>query len=1046
MNLSAIAIKRPVFTVMVTIALMVLGMMGLSRLGTDLFPDISFPVVVVNVPYPGASPREVEQLVTKPLEDAVVSLNGIDRLKSTSRESLSSVIIIFKLGVDLQDAATQVRERVAQTRYKLPQEVKEPSVARFDVGAAPILTYTLSGAGRSLPEIGQFARDVVKPALEQVDGVASVEVKGGAQREVHVDLDKAKIDALHLSTLAILQEIKSQNLSVPAGHYDEGVREISVRTVGELKSVDEIRSLIVATAADGSSVRLSDIARVEDGYEELRTRIRVNGEPAVAFDVLKQSGTNTIAVNDAVQAKLAFIQKTFPAGMKADLIIEQARFIRENTHEVEVAIVFGGAMAILVILFFMLDLRSMLISSFALPTSVISTFFVMYLLNFSLNMMTLLALSLAIGLLIDDAVVVRENIQKHLERGQDPRTAALEGTKEISLSVLATTLTVVAVFVPVAFMTGIVGQFFRQFGLTIVAAVLVSLFVAFTLDPMLSSRFSKAHVAHGAHGGAAPRDRFAALKRPFERFFSGLESTYRVILRWTVRRKLVVGVIAFVSFIVMFPIAGLTGVDFVNAEDRGQFVVDIELPAGTKLAETGARLQPAEAKLMEDPRFVTVLSTLGPSGEVNKVKWRIVTLPKDKRTATLGELRDVARNAIQTTVPGARVVVTDPPFVEGANTEAPIMVQVRAPDYDTLAPLAKQFEDALKSVPGITDVDMKYTPGQPELRVAVDRDRAARAGVPVSSVALALRAAIEGDEAGKLRQGKDDVPIRVRLEKGDRANMENVLQMTIWTPKGPVALGDLAEVEHGDGPSAIEREDRERQIVIWAAPKGRSLGDLVPEMNAAFAKIKMPPGASFHLDGQVKQMQESNSAMGVAFLLALVFIYIVLASQFESFVHPITIMATTLPLAAVGAIVGVFLSGTTLAMGSFIGIIFLLGLVTKNAILVVDRAIVRVRDHGETPLQAILEAGPERLRPILMTSSAMVLGMLPTALGRGEGSEFRSPMAIAVIGGVVSSTVLSLIVVPAFYLAVEGIKARLRVWRGLPPHSLREPPAAAPAE
>jgi hydrophobic/amphiphilic exporter-1 (mainly G- bacteria), HAE1 family len=1038
-NISAIAINRPVFTVMVTIALMVLGVMGLSRLGTDLFPDITFPVVVVNVPYPGASPREVEQLVTKPLEDAVVSLNGIDRLKSTSRESLSSIVIIFKLGVDLKDAATQVRERVAQTRYKLPQEVKEPSVARFDVGAAPIITYTLSAAGRSLPEIGQFARDIVKPALEQVDGVASVEVKGGAQREVHVDLDKAKIDALRLSTLAILQEIKSQNLSVPAGHYDEGVREISVRTVGELKSVDEIRSLIVATAADGSSVRLSDIARVEDGYEDLRTRIRVNGEPAVAFDVLKQSGTNTIAVNDAVQDKLATLEKTFPAGMRADLIIEQARFIRENTHEVEVAIVFGGAMAILVILLFMLDLRSMLISSFALPTSVIATFFVMYVLNFSLNMMTLLALSLAIGLLIDDAVVVRENIQKHLERGEDPRKAALEGTKEISLSVLATTLTVVAVFVPVAFMTGIVGQFFRQFGLTIVAAVLVSLFVAFTLDPMLSSRFSKTH-RHGAP------DRFAAIKRPFERFFAGLENTYRVILRWTVRRKLVVGVLAFVSFVVMFPVASLTGVDFVNQEDRGQFVVDIELPAGTKLAETGLALQPAESKLMEDKRFLTVLSTLGPNGEVNKVKWRIVTLPKNQRTASLGELRDVARDTIAATVPGARVVITDPPFVEGGATEAPIMVQVRAPDYDTLAPLAKQFEDALKSVPGITDIDMKYTPGQPELRVAVDRDRAARAGVPVASVALALRAAIEGDEAGKLRQGKDDVPIRVRLEKGDRATMESVLQMTIWTPKGAVALGDLAAVEHGDGPSAIEREDRERQIVIWAGPKGRSLGELVPEMNAAFAKIKMPPGSSFHLDGQVKQMQESNSAMGVAFLLALVFIYIVLASQFESFVHPITIMATTLPLAAVGAVVGVFLSGTTLAMGSFIGIIFLLGLVTKNAILVVDRAIVRVRDQGETPLQAILEAGPERLRPILMTSAAMVLGMLPTALGRGEGSEFRSPMAIAVIGGVVSSTILSLVVVPAFYLGVENLKARLRVWRGLPPHALPEPPATAPAE
>jgi hydrophobe/amphiphile efflux-1 (HAE1) family protein len=1040
MNLSAIAIKRPVLTVMVAVALMVLGIMGLGRLGTDLFPDVSFPVVVVNVPYPGASPREVEQLVTKPLEDAVVSMNGIDRMKTMSREGLSTTIILFKLGVNIEEAATQVRERVAQTRVKLPREVKEPAVSRIDVGAAPILTYTLSAAGKSLPETGQYARDVIKPALEQVEGVAAVNVRGGAEREVHVDLDRAKIDALGLSTLAIMEQLRTQNLNVPAGHYEEGTREITVRTVGELASVEQIRELIVATAQDGSSVRLADIATVEDGYEELRTRIRVNGKAAVSFDVLKQSGKNTIEVDEKVKVRLAELVKAFPAGMTADPIIEQAMFIRENTHEVETAIFFGGAMAILVILFFMLDLRSTLISAVALPTSVVSTFFVMYVLGFSLNMMTLLALSLAIGLLIDDSVVVRENIQKHLERGKDAQTAALEGTKEIALSVLATTFTVVAVFVPVAFMSGIVGQFFRQFGLTIVGAVLMSLFVAFTLDPMLSSRFSKPHVS-----GAV--DRFAWLKRPFESFFTGLEDTYRVALAWTVRHKLIVGIGAFVSFIGMFPIAGLAGVDFVNQEDRSQFVVDIELPAGTKLSETAALVAPAEKALMDDPRFRTVLSVLGPDGEVNKAKWRVVTVPKAARTATLNELRDFTRQAIKTHVPGARIAVTDPPFIEGAATEAPIMVQVRATDYETLAPLAREFEAALRSIPGVDDVDLKYNPGQPELRVSIDRAKAGRAGLPVAGVAMSLRAAIEGDEAGKMRQGKDDVPIRVRLTRSDRATMTDVLQMTMWTPKGPVALGDLASVEMGEGPSVIEREDRERQLVIWASPRGRSLGDLSPELKAAFDKIPLPPGASYHLDGQIRQMEESNSAMGVAFLLALVFIYIVLASQFESFIHPITIMATTLPLAAVGAIVGVFLWGTSLAMGSFIGIIFLLGLVTKNAILVVDRAIVRVRDHGETPLAAILEAGPERLRPILMTSAAMVLGMLPTAISKGDGSEFRAPMAIAVIGGVVASTALSLVVVPAFYLAVENAKARIRRWRGLPAQPVTTPVRVAePAE
>ena len=740
----------------------------------------------------------------------------------------------------------------------------------------------------------------------------------------------------------------------------------------------------------------------------------------MSFEIVKQSGTNTVAVADAVKTKLDKITPTFPKGLSVNMIIDQSKFIRENTHEVEISIVFGGAMAILVILLFMLDIRSTLISSVALPTSVVSTFFVMYLLGFTLNMMTLLGLSLAIGLLIDDAVVVRENISKHLERGVSPREAALRGTKEIALSVLATTLTVVAVFIPVAFMTGIVGQFFRQFGLTIVAAVMMSLFVAFTLDPMLSSRFSKPHTT-----GPDP---WHPLKRPFLAVFHAIDDTYKLVLGYAVRHKLVIGVLAFASLAGMVVIAGLMGNEFVNQEDRGQFVADIELPAGTSLSETLRLSLPAEQELLADKRFVTVLSTIGPQGETNKVKWRIVTVPKAERTATLTELKAVARKAAQR-VPGANVSINDPSFVEGAQTEAPIMVQVRAATYEELAPLAKKFEKEMKAIPGMTDVRVKYTPGMPELRVTVDCDKAARAVVQVSQLAMTLRAALEGDEAGKARLGDDETPIRVRLGKRDRETVDDVMRMTIWSPKGPIALADLAKVDRGDGPVVIEREDRERQIVVWAAPLGRPLGELAKEMDAAFAKVKLPPGASYHMDGQVRQMNETNGSMGMALLLAVVFIYLVLASQFESFIHPLTIMLT-LPLAFVGAIVGLFLANTTIAMGALIGIILLMGLVTKNAILLLDRAIVRVREMGETPMQAILAAGPERLRPILMTSAAMILGMLPTAISNGEGSEFRAPMAIAVIGGVVSSTLLSLVVVPAFYLAIEGAKSTLARWLG----------------
>jgi multidrug efflux pump subunit AcrB len=686
----------------------------------------------------------------------------------------------------------------------------------------------------------------------------------------------------------------------------------------------------------------------------------------------------------------------------------------------------------------MLDLRSTLISSIALPTSVISTFFIMYVLNFTLNMMTLLGLSLAIGLLIDDAVVVRENISKHLERGVPPREAALAGTKEIALSVFATTLTIVAVFVPVAFMSGIVGQFFRQFGFTITGAVLMSLLVAFTVDPMLSSIFSKAHVP----GAPEP---FARLKAPFRFVLDGIDHLYRVILTWAVHHKFLVFLLATLPFFGSCGLAGLLGSDFVNEEDRGQFVVDVELPAGTKLSETARILLPAEKELLEDKRFTTVLSRLGPDGEVNRAKWRVLTVPKSERSVKLGVLQDQVRATLKKIAPEAKVAITPPPFIEGAATEAQIMIQVRGPTYDDLVPLTKKFESAMKAIPGIADVNMKYSPGQPELRVSVDRDRAAAAGIPVAQVALALRAAMEGNEGGKLRQGKDEIPIRVRLGHGDRESLKDVLRMTIQTPKGQMALSDLAHVERGEGPSVIDREGRERQIVIWAAPKGRSLGDIVPELQKAFGQIKMPPGCSFYYDGQIRQMNESNASMAVAFGLAIIFIFIVLASQFESFIHPVTIMLT-LPLAIVGGIVALFIAQTTIAMGALIGFILLIGLVTKNAILLLDRALVRVREHGETPLQAIQEAGPERLRPILMTSAAMILGMLPTALANGEGSEFRAPMAIAVIGGVISSTLLSLVVVPAFYLTVEKLKAFAR--RIFVRLFSREPPpfSARPAE
>lgn len=1020
MNLSAIAIRRPVFTAMLGVAIMVLGLMGFRRLGSDLFPDVSFPAVVVTVPYPGASPVEVESLVVKPLEDSVVSLNGLDRVRSFSREGSGQLLVLFKLGVDVTEAASEVRERISQVRYLLPNETREPILQRFDVSGAPVLTYTLRGAG-SLSELRQYADETLRPALEQVAGVAAVEVKGGAKRQVNVELDRSRLDALNLTPGAVVAQLRAENLNVPAGHFAEGAREISVRTLAEFQNVDQIRETIVATAPDGSAVRLRDIARVIDGFEEMRTRVRVNGEEAVTLEIRKQSGQNTVAVAHGTKAKMAELQPSFPAGVTASLIIDQARFIEGNIKQVEEDIVFGGLMAILVILVFMLDLRSTLISAVALPTSVIGTFFVMYVLGYTLNMMTLLAMSLAIGLLIDDAVVVRENIFKHLERGKSPRQAALDGTAEVALSVLATTATIVAVFMPIAFVEGMVGQFFRQFGITISAAVIISTFVAFTLDPMLSSRFAAAP--------GAKRGTFAWLAFPFEWAHTQVEATYRALLGWAVRHKLIVGALAIGSLFFMGFIAKLTGQEFVNAEDRGQFVVEAELPAGTSLEETARATESVETELLQNPQIKVVFATLGASDQVNKVNWRVVTTSKLERKEKLEQLKEVARQAASK-LAGARISVTDPQFVEGAATEAPIMINVRGDRYTDIEQATSAIEKILQSTPGIGDIQVRHSPGRPELAVSVDRGRAADHGLSATQVALALRTAVEGEEAGKLRQEgqKDDIPIQVRLDERYRTDAAMLANLSLSTPRGPVKLGDVVNIDRSEGPQVIERENRHRQITIWATPIGRPLGDVAAEFQPRIQKLTLAPGMSIFYDGQLRLMNENNSAMGVALLLGVVFIYIVLASQFESFIHPLTIMVT-LPLALVGGILGLFLTKNTLAMGALIGMILLMGLVTKNAILLVDRAIVRVRDHGETPLQAILEAGPERLRPILMTSAAMTLGMLPTATGNAEGSEFRAPMAIAVIGGVISSTLLSLVVVPVFYLAIENLKARLS--RGL---------------
>jgi len=1014
-NLSDIAIRRPVFTTMVMVAMMVLGIVAFSRLGVDLFPDVSFPLITVNTPYPGAGPEEVEQLVTRPIEDAVNSLGGVDSVRSYSREGLSTVVITFQIGTDTKVASMDVRDRVTDARRKMPLEVQESSYARLDPSATPVMTLVLSGSDDALA-IRKLAEDVVQPALEHASGVAAVNVRGGQEREIEVRLSAEKLARNGLSIAAVSQALGMDNANVPTGRVEAGDKEATLRIQGEVGKVSDLSSIIVATV-DGDPITVGDLGEVADTVKEQRTLVRVDGKEAVAIDVFKQSGGNTVAVADALEDPIAELGAALPPGIHLDRIIDSSVFIRENADHVEQELILGALAAISVIFLFMLDWRSTLISALALPTSIVTTFFGMYLAGFTLNMMSLMGLSLSVGFLVDDAIVVRENIFRHIERGEDPFTAARLGTKEIALAVLATTATILAVFVPVGFMGGMIGQMFKQFALTVSIAVAVSLFVAFTVDPMLSARLVKPHSEHHRAWGPLGtwQDGLAALDRG-----------YHALLGWALRRRWTVVVGAGLLFFTSIGAVGLMGSEFFPKPDRGQFVVNVTLPPGTSLAHSAEVVSQLEGILHADPDVRLVYSTIGVNQEARKASMRVTATDKTERDRTLPQITADLRRQFAA-VPGVRFAFAEAGLIENDSDfrQADITLNIRGPEFATLEKLADDLGSFVSSTPGTTDPDTSYAPGLPELHVSLDRQQAADLGVSAVTAGAALRSALVGDLATHYREGEHQTDVRVRLRPEDRGDLAAIGAIPLMTRRGLVSLRQIATIDRSSGPSTIEREARQRQITISAGVQGRSLGEVVDEIQEHIDAMQLPPGYSATFAGQAKQMRDTAAAFGVALILAIVFIYVVLASQFESFIHPITIMVS-LPLAIVGAFLGLFLAGKALGMAAFIGVILLMGLVTKNAILLVDRANQIRDERGLGAIDALLEAGPTRLRPIVMTSMTIVLGMLPTAISNAPGSEFRAPMSIAVIGGVLTSTALTLVVVPVVYVLLDRFTSRGR--------------------
>ena len=1022
MWISDTSIKRPVFATMVIASFMVLGIVSMTRLGIDLFPEVNFPFVNVSIIYPGAAPEEVETLVTKPIEDAVAGINGVKRVISTSTEGFSRVGIELRLEVDAQAATAEVREKVAAIRYRLPQEIEDPTIERFDVAALPIMVFAV-GSTQPSDVTRRQVEDDLKPLLEQIDGVAAVQVNGGEVREIQVNLDPRRLEALGLPLSEVAAKLSAENLDVPGGQVKREGRSVSLRTKGEFRSAAEIEDVILRSAG-GSTVRVRDTGTVVDGYEERTSTTRLDGTDAVSFAIRKQSGANTVDIATKVEAALARHAGSFPQ-LQIRPVHSDADGIRENVRDVRGHIIFGGLMAVLIIFVFMRDWRSTLISALALPTSVIATFFFMYVVGFTINMMTLMALSLVIGILIDDAVVVRENIYRHMEHGEDPVTAAQRGTSEIGLAVMATTFTILAVFLPVGFMTGIVGQFFKSFALTIAFAVTMSLLVAFTLDPMLSSRFVRYIPPE-----ERTRTRLGRILERWGDFYDRIDRKYHAVLGWSIRRPWAVVAVATLVFVGSMSTLGVMGTEFVPVEDRGEFVVNIEAPPGTSFEQSVAYAAQVESVVRQEPEIRQIFTTVGVEGDPLKTNLRIKTTKKHERERGLQVIKTEMRERLRS-VPLLRMTVADPEFMQGAPSEAPLNVFVRGDDMEALQRLNDEIVAKVRAVPGAVDVDSTLESGQPEMVAQVNRALAADLGFDVGSVAMQLRSMVEGVVPTRLREGDKEYDIRVRLAPEFRNDFQAIARTPLYSPTGAaVRTADIVGMEPGVGPTNIQREARRRQAKIGIELEGRPLGDVTNDVARVMQTVQMPPNFEWGFAGDVELMQESAAAMGLALLLAVAFIYIVLASQFESFLEPFLIMLS-LPLAIVGALLAILLTGNNLGMPAMIGMVMLMGLVTKNAILLIDLTNQYVRE-GHTVEDAILKAGPIRLRPILMTTMAMILGMLPSALGRGEGGEFRAPISIATIGGLITSTALTLVVVPVAYLLLARLVERVKARRAQP--------------
>jgi HAE1 family hydrophobic/amphiphilic exporter-1 len=1013
MILTDISLKRPVFAAVTIMALIVLGAVSYVSLSVDEYPDVEFPFVMVQVNYQGANPEQVDSKIIQKVEEAVGSVSGVKHISSTAGEGYGFTFVEFTLETSPSVAAQDVRDKLGKIRGELPQDADEPIIMRWDPNQEPIVQLALTGS-MSLRELTVLADDVIKPRLEAVNGVGSVGIDGSAKREIDIELDKDKLAAFNLTIPEVVNNLKGENLEVPGGKLTQGQREVSLRTMGNLTSAKDFLNVPIGRK-EGLQLYVSNIAATSDTTKEMTSISRLDGKEAISINITKQSGSNIVRVSEEIKKRVTAFNKELPKGAKLTLVQDSSQRVRESVNDVLFNLIIGGLLAVVIVFIFLGNWRSTLISAITIPASIVATFFTMKLMNFSINTMSLLALSLAVGILIDDAIVVIENIVRHMEMGKNKFKAAAEATQEIGLAVTATTLTLVAVFVPVAMMTGIAGQFFKQFGLTVAFSVLVSLFIAFTLTPMLSAKFLD--ISHGQK--VSFLDRSLGL---FNKHFDMWTERYSQFLHKVLRHRFKLLAMALVLFIGSFLLVPLLGSDFMPRSDRGEFFVYANLDTGVSVDGAAAIGEQMTEILQGTPEVIMVKNI----ANVDKVSLFVKLKAKGERKHSVTEVMTDLRERFNK-IPGIRVGFMETGAV---HDEYPIQIVLKGPSLDTLSEYADKVKTIMENTPGAVDVLSSYKPGKPDAQIQIKRAEAADLGVSTSTIADTMNTLFNGITISQFKDEDDRYDVKLRLKKDNRttfADFEGIYVPSQYKDKYDktvlVPLGQVTEKVYATSPSEINRYDRQKQITLTANLLGVTLGDFNKALYKQLEAIQMPTGYTIVSVGESENMDDTFTSMLMAIILAVSFIFFVLAAQFESYIDPFAIMLA-LPLAIIGAILGLLVMHSSLSIMSMIGIIMLMGLVTKNAILLVDFAKQRMA-QGESCNEALVNASRIRMRPIMMTTAAMIFGMLPLALGIGPGAEGRASMAHAIIGGLITSTLLTLVVVPVVYSLLADLKQRL---------------------